>query len=117
MAIVVHAGNGALADAHAALDRGDAEAARRAAERARRFTPWSAEPWRPLGEAELAAGRLALARRHLRHATGDDPGSWETWLALAFAASADERAAALARVRALDPLAPELEAFPDPSNG
>jgi tetratricopeptide (TPR) repeat protein len=116
-ATVVHAGNGALADAHAALDRGDAEAAREAAERARRFAPWSAEPRRLMGEAELAAGRLPLARRHLRRASAEDPGSWENWLALAFATTADERAEALGRLRALDPLAPELDALSDPSEG
>jgi len=117
VATVAQAGNAATADAHEALDRGDAEAARRAAERARRFAPWSAEPWRLLGEADLAAGRLPLARERLRRAAAEDPGAWETWLALAFATQDAERAAALRRVRALDPLAPELRAFSDPSNG
>jgi hypothetical protein len=116
VATIAHAGNGALADAHEALDRGDAVAAHRAAERARRFMPWSAEPWRLLGEAELAAGRLSPARDRLRRAAAEDPGSRQTWLALAFATHGDERARALARVRALDPLSPELDAL-EPSNG
>jgi len=117
VATIAHAGNGATADAHEALDRGDAAAARQAAERARRFTPWSAEPWRLLGEAELAAGRLPLARERLRRAAAEDPGSRETWLALAFATRGDERARALRQVRALDPLSPELDVFDQPSNG
>ena len=117
VATIAHAGNGATADAHEALDRGDAAAARQAAERARRFTPWSAEPWRLLGEAELAAGRLRLARERLRRAAAEDPGSRETWLALAFATRGDERARALRQVRALDPLSPELDVFDQPSNG
>ena len=71
---------------------GRAVAARRAAERARRFMPWSAEPWRLLGEAELAAGRLSPARDRLRRAAAEDPGSRQTWLALAFATHGDERA-------------------------
>jgi O-Antigen ligase/Tetratricopeptide repeat len=119
-ATVAHAGNVAIDDAHRALDRGDAAAARSAADRARRFAPWSAEPWRLLGEAELAAGRVRLARQHLRRAVAEDPGEWQTWLALAFASSGADRAAALERVRALDPLAPELDAFgsdADASNG
>ena len=111
VAIVVHAGNTAAQDAHRALDRAEVGEAHRAADRARRFAPWAAEPWRLLGEAELAAGRLPLAREQLRRAAEEDPRSWETWLALAFAAEGDERAGALARVRALNPLAPELEAF------
>jgi len=117
VATVAHAGNAATADAHDALDRGDADAARRAAERARTFAPWSAEPWRLLGEADLADGRLPRAQERLRRAAAEDPGAWETWLALAFATQGEERAAALRQVRALDPLAPELDAFPEPSNG
>jgi hypothetical protein len=117
VATIAHAGNGASEDAHVALDRGDAVAARRSAESARRFMPWSAEPWRLLGEAELAAGRLALARDRLRRASTEDPGSRETWLALAFATNGDERARALRQVRALDPLSPELDVFDEPSNG
>ena len=117
VATIAHAGNSASEDAHEALDRGDAVAARRAAERARRFMPWSAEPWRLLGEAELAAGRLPLARDRLRRAAAEDPRSRDTWLALAFATQGDERARALQQVRALDPLAPELDVFDEPSNG
>ena len=117
VATIAHAGNGASEDAHEALDRGDAVAARRAAERARRFMPWSAEPWRLLGEAELAAGRLALARDRLRRAAAEDPGARETWLALAFATHGDERARALGTYAALDPLSPELDVFDEPSNG
>jgi tetratricopeptide (TPR) repeat protein len=110
VAIVAHAGNGAAAEANDALDRGDAAVARREAERARRFTPWAAEPWQLLGEAELAAGRTDLARAHLRRAVREDPASWRAWLALVFAAEGDEQARALARARALNPLAPELDA-------
>jgi hypothetical protein len=119
-AIVIHAGNTATDDAHGSLDRGDHAAARDAAERARRFAPWSAEPRRLLGEAELAAGHPARALEQLRRAATEDPRSWETWLALAFASSGRERAQALERVRTLDPLAPELEAVgrsEDPSKG
>ena len=35
-----------------------------AAERARRFAPWTAEPWQLLGEAEPAAGRLPTRDAH-----------------------------------------------------
>jgi O-antigen ligase len=109
VAVAAHVGNGAAAEAQDALDRGDASAARREAHRARRFAPWSAEPWRLLGEAELAAGRLDAGRRDLRRATAEDPGSWYTWFQLAVAADGKERVRALARARALNPLAPELD--------
>ena len=81
----------------------------REAERARRFVPWAAEPWQLLGEAELAAGRVAPGRRHLRRATREDPRSWSAWLSLASASRGVERERALERARALNPLAPELE--------
>jgi hypothetical protein len=110
LAVVVHVGNGALAEAQDALDRGDTALARRDAERARRFTPWAAEPWRLLGEAELADGRLAAARRHFRQALADDPGSWDTWLDLALVTRDGERMRALTRAVELNPLAPELDA-------
>lgn len=116
LAIVVHAGNSATAEAHEALDRGDARVARAEADRARRFRPFAAEPWQLLGEAELAAGRLELARRHLRRAVRDDPGSWSAWLTLAGASDGWERSRALRRARMLNPLAEEIDAVesPDP---
>jgi len=110
IAVVAHVGNGALADAQDALDRGETALARRDAERARRFAPWSAEPWRLLGEAELAAGRPALARRHFRRALAADPGSWDAWLDLALVSRGAARMHAIARAVELDPLAPELDA-------
>ena len=109
VAVVAHVGNGAAAAAQDALDRGDAAAARREADRARRFAPWSAEPWQLLGEADLAQGRLEAGRRDLRRATAEDPGAWYAWFELAVASDGAVRANALARARMLNPLAPELD--------
>jgi len=111
VAIAVHAGNGATADANDLLDRGNAAAALDAAERARRFRPWAAEPWELMGEAELALGRAAPARAHLRRALREDPRSWSAWLSLGVASTGRGRTLALARARSLNPLAPELEAL------
>ena len=113
VAVVAHVGNGASAAAQDALDRGDAAAARREADRARRFAPWSAEPWQLLGEAELAAGRLEAGRRDLQRATDEDPGAWYAWFELAVASDGAARANALARARMLNPLAPELDMAED----
>jgi hypothetical protein len=110
-AVVIHAGNGATADANELLDRGDAAGARLAAERAHGYRPWAAEPWELLGEAELAEGRTVVARSHLRHATRKDPGAWNAWLSLALATTGSERSRALERARSLNPLAPELQAL------
>jgi len=106
--IGVHVGNGASADASDLLDRGDAAAARRAAVRAHRFRPWAAEPWELMGEAELALGHVPEARVDLRHAIRRDPRSWSAWLSLGAASVERERADAIARARALNPLAPEV---------
>ena len=106
LALVVHVGNGATADAQEALERGNVAAARRDAERARRFAPWAAAPWRLLGEAELADGRLEPARRHLLRVVREDPASWDAWRDLALVSQGQEREAALRRARLLDPLAP-----------
>ena len=109
LAVVVHAGNGAIAEAHEALDRGDVAGARDHARRARRFAPWAAEPWRLLGEAELGMGHAAPARSALGRALVRDAGAWEAWVVLALVSRGEDRAAALARARALNPLAPELD--------
>ena len=109
IAVVAHVGNGAAAEAQDALDRGDPGTALREAERARRFTPWAAEPWRLQGEAELAEGRLALARSDLHRAIRDDPASWDAWLDLALVTRGAEREQALGRARLLNPRAPELD--------
>jgi O-antigen ligase len=106
LALVVHVGNGATAEAQEALERGDADAARRNAERARRFAPWAASPWRLLAEAELAEGSLGPARRHLLRAVREDPYSWDAWRDLALVTRSREREAALRRAQLLDPLAP-----------
>ena len=108
-AIVIHTGNGATADANEFLDRGDAAAARAAAARAKRFRPWAAEPWELMGEAELGLGRVEDARADLRRALRRDPRSWDAWLSLSAASTGSERDHAIARARALNPLAPEVD--------
>ena len=108
-AIVIHTGNGATADANDLLDRGDAAAARAVAARAKLFRPWAAEPWELMGEAELGLGRAEEARADLRRALRRDPRSWGAWLSLAAASTGSERDHAIARARALNPLAPEVD--------
>ena len=75
----------------------------------RAFAPWSAEPWRLLGQVALAEGQPELARRRLRQAAEEDPRSWDTWFDLALATSGPERLRALAHARRLNPPAPELD--------
>jgi O-antigen ligase/polysaccharide polymerase Wzy-like membrane protein len=103
------AGNRQLAEATAAADRDDQPAAAAAARSARTLQPWSAEPWKLLGEAQIASDSTAAGRRSFRRATLKNPNDWEAWLDLGLASSGAARKAAFARAKQLNPLSPELE--------
>ena len=79
------------------------------ARRAARLQPWSAQPWRVLGEAQLAAGEVEKARETFLDALDRDDRDWELWLDLALASEGAERDRALARAQDLNPLEPAIE--------
>jgi O-antigen ligase len=81
----------------------------RAARRAARLQPWSAEPWRVLGEAQLERGELDRARASFREGLSRDDGDWELWLDLALASEGQARREALDRAARLNPREPDLE--------
>jgi O-antigen ligase len=81
------------------------------ARKARRWAPWSSEPWQRLGEAQFALGELAAARESFREAIDKEPSDWELWFDLAQASTGSERRRALAEATRLNPLSPELEQF------
>jgi hypothetical protein len=100
------AGNLALtASTRAAAERrwSDSESEAR---KAMRWVRWSAEPWQLAGEAQLARGRRAEARRTLRTAVRKEPTDWELWFDLALATGGTERERAIRRARSLNPLSP-----------
>jgi tetratricopeptide (TPR) repeat protein len=80
---------------------------------ARRWAPWSSEPWQRLGEAQLAAGEFAAARASFRKAIAKEPADWELWFRLAEAAGGREQRRALAEAHRLNPRSPELADFRD----
>jgi tetratricopeptide (TPR) repeat protein len=104
-------GNSALSAASASAARGDWTAAASHAHTAIRWMPWSAEGWQQLGEAQLALGELAAARRSLDKAIAKDRDNWVVWLDLAAATHGRDRQAALAEARRLNPLGPEIASF------
>jgi hypothetical protein len=108
VALVGYAGNRAEASAADALDASQLHAAADDARQARRWEPWSAEPWRLLGESQLQAGEVVQARASFLRGLEEDRGSWELWLDLGLASQGRERALALAHVAALNPLSTEL---------
>jgi hypothetical protein len=67
--------------------RDDVPGAIAAARRAHRWAPWSSEPYRLLGEAQLADGQLPAARSSFRAALAKDRHDWRLWLDLALADS------------------------------
>jgi hypothetical protein len=81
------------------------------ARKARGWAPWSSEPWQRLGEAQLAAGKLAPARASFRKAIAKEPTDWELWFRLAEASSGREQRRALAEALRLNPRSPELATF------
>jgi len=100
---VAQLGNNALGASDQAAARGEEAKATADARRARRWLPWSAEPWQRLGEAQLASGNLEAARRSFREALDRDPEEWSAWLDLALATQGNERADALSRAARLNP--------------
>jgi hypothetical protein len=104
-------GNQALDRSAAALDRTDPDEAKRQARRAVRWTPWASEPWRLLGEAQLAEGDVAAARTSFRRGLAEDNRSWELWLDLGLASDGPERRRAFDRASALNPREPQIQAL------
>ena len=101
LSLAAYVGNRELA-----LAEGGSE---RAARRAARLQPWSAEPWRVLGESQLERGELGEARTSFREGLSRDDGDWELWLDLALASEVQARRQALDRAARLNPRDPDLE--------
>jgi O-antigen ligase len=108
VALVGFAGNRAEASAADELDASQLGAAAADARQARRWEPWSAEPWRLLGESQLQLGEVAQARRSFLRGLEKDRGSWELWLDLGLAERGERRQEALAQLARLNPLSSEL---------
>lgn len=108
VALLAHVGNTALTSSVAALERADTAAAAASAHRAQRWAPWSYEPWQLLGEAQLADGKDAAARRSLARAAELAPEEWRPWFDLAIVSKGAERRRAITRARELNPLGPEI---------
>ncbi len=76
--------------------------------RARRWMPWSAQPWIAQGEAELGVGDRAAALVSFRHALAKDDREWRAWLDLALAARGTARARSLEQAKRLYPQSAEI---------
>lgn len=106
--LVANVGNRAVDTAQKAILQGDGSHAATAAHTARTWMPWAAQPWRLLGEAEIARHQDTQARASLHRALNRDRADWLTWYDLVSVTHGREHALALQQARALNPLAPEL---------
>jgi Flp pilus assembly protein TadD len=111
VAFVTLTGNSAIAASDEAGDDGRWAEAEDEARTAKRWAPWSSEPWQRLGEAHLGQGAFTEAERDFREAIEREPRNFELWLGLARATDGADRAAALREARRLNPFSPEIEEF------
>jgi O-Antigen ligase len=111
VAFVCLVGNLATSESANAAHDGSWNAAATQARRAIRWVPWSAEPWRLLGEAQLGAGNTAAAAQSFRKAIAKDPGDWNLHFDLARATTGRAQLAALAGASRLNPKSPEVAEF------
>jgi tetratricopeptide (TPR) repeat protein len=108
-AFVAAFGNSAVAASEDAVLARDWPRAEAEARRAEGWMPWSSEPWRHLGEAQLGRGQLRAARASFRRALAKDPQDWSLWFDIALATRGREQAQALARAERLNPLGSEVQ--------
>ena len=101
-------GNAAVSGSSKSTNDGHYAHAASQARRAMDFAPWSAEPWRRLGEAQVSAGNFTAARESFRKAITKDRRDWTLWFELAEASSGRAREQALAEASRLNPLSPEI---------
>ena len=106
IAFVGLVGSNALAasDDAASATAPDYAKVEREARKAKRWAPWSSEPWQRLGEAQLAAGDNAAARESLRKAIDKEPTDWLLWFQLAEASTGDAKRQAADEAARLNPL-------------
>ena len=108
LTFVGHIGNNALGRSFDATARDDYARAAKEARTAQRWARWSFEPWQRLGEAQLAAGDAAAARRSFRSAIERDSENWGLWYELATASEGRARERALRHAERLNPRSPEV---------
>jgi tetratricopeptide (TPR) repeat protein len=104
IALVGLAGRLELAASSSATQGADWGKAAADARHARTLMPWSAEPWRALGDAQLGQGQRAEAIASYKHAIAKSPRDYTTWIQLAKADRGRARWYELAVALKLNPL-------------
>jgi O-antigen ligase len=106
-----------LAKSDGAANAGKLVQAALDAKRARRWAPWSPEPWERLGNAATAAGYDDDAAVAYRKALAKDAGDWTLWFDLATVAKGAVQRHAIAEVRRLNPRDPGIVRLSNGASG
>ena len=96
-------GTNALAAARDADVNGDLPKAETAAQKATDWTPWSAEPWKELGNIQRQQGKRRAARVSYRKAIDAEPLDYDAWLGLGYVTAGATQRHAFATARRLYP--------------
>jgi hypothetical protein len=110
-AFVALMGNLAIAASNNAATDSNWSSSASHARDAKRWMPWSSDPWRLQGEAQYVQGNFDAARANFRKAIDKDPNNWLLWADLATVGTHGTWRAPARRALALNPLAPELAEF------
>jgi Flp pilus assembly protein TadD len=70
--------------------------------------PWSSDPIRLYGEAQLGLGANAAASAAFNRAIAKDPRDWSLWFDLARSTTGQAQVVALRQATSLDPKGPEI---------
>jgi hypothetical protein len=108
LALITLVGNMSLAQASTAAGNGNWAASARDAKRAHTWAPWSSEPYRLLGEAQLGEGNTKAAVASFDKAIVKSPDDWNLWFDLARATTGAAQRQALDHAARLNPLSPEI---------
>jgi hypothetical protein len=101
-------GNMSLSQAATAAGKGDWAKSAKDARRAHTWAPWSSDPYRVLGEAQLGEGDTKAAIASFNKAIAKSPDDWNLWFDLARATTGAPQRAALRHAKQLNPLSPEI---------
>jgi O-antigen ligase len=108
VAFVGLVGNMSLAQASTAAGKGNWAASAKDAKRAHTWAPWSSDPYRALGEAQLGEGDTKSAIASFNKAIAKSPSDWNLWFDLARATTGNAQRDALRHAKQLNPLSPEI---------
>jgi Flp pilus assembly protein TadD len=106
--VVGFVGNNALSSANTAAASQNWAKAESEARKAISWAPWSDDPWRVLGEAQVGAHDFAAAKASFAHAARVNPRNWLNWYDLGTVTRGVAQRRAYGQAALLNPLDPGI---------